>query len=164
MASLQSLAQVALIGVGATALMDAWLLLLRRFGVRTLDMALIGRWVGHLARGTLTHPAIAAAQPIRAERTLGWLVHYGVGVAFAGLLIGSQAIEWARHPTLLPAVVFGVGSVVAPLFVMQPAMGAGFAASRTPAPLKNCLRSLANHAVFGVGLYLAASLIAWASR
>jgi len=164
MTTLQSLAQVALIGVGATALMDAWLLLLGRMGVRTLDMALIGRWVGHLARGTLMHAAIARAGPIRAERALGWLAHYGVGVAFAGLLVGSQDIEWARHPTLLPAVVFGVGSVVAPLFVMQPAMGAGFAASRTPTPLKNCFRSLANHAVFGVALYLAASVTAWVSR
>lgn len=164
MASFRSFAQVALIGVGATALMDAWLLLLGRMGVRTLDMALIGRWVGHLARGRLTHAAIARAQPIRAERALGWLTHYGVGVAFAGLLLGSQGVEWARQPSLLPAVVFGVGSVVAPLFVMQPAMGAGFAASRTPTPLKNCLRSLANHAVFGLGLYLAASLIAWVWR
>ena len=30
------------------------------------------------------------------------------------------------------------------------------AASKTPAPVRNCLRSLANHAVFGLGLYLAA--------
>lgn len=39
---------------------------------------------------------------------------------------------------------------------MQPAMGSGFAARRTATPLKNCLRSLVNHAVFGSGLYLAA--------
>jgi len=44
--------------------------------------------------------------------------------------------------------------------VMQPAMGLGVAASRTPSPLKNCLRSVVNHAVFGLGLFLAASVIA----
>jgi hypothetical protein len=59
---------------------------------------------------------------------------------------------------LLPALAVGVATVVVPLFVMQPAMGAGFAASRTPTPLKNCLRSLATHAVFGVGMYLAGAL------
>ena len=47
---------------------------------------------------------------------------------------------------------------------MQPAMGSGFAASRTPTPLKNCLRSLANHTVFGLGLYLSALVIALISR
>jgi hypothetical protein len=39
---------------------------------------------------------------------------------------------------------------------MQPAMGLGVAASRTPSPLKNCLRSVVNHAVFGLGLFLSA--------
>jgi len=32
--------------------------------------------------------------------------------------------------------------------------------TRAPAPLKNCLRSVANHGVFGVGLYAAAAVIA----
>jgi Protein of unknown function (DUF2938) len=50
--------------------------------------------------------------------------------------------------------------VAAPLLVMQPAMGAGLFASKTPTPWKSCMRSLLNHSVFGVGLYLAASLIA----
>jgi hypothetical protein len=60
--------------------------------------------------------------------------------------------------------VFGVATVAAPLLVMQPAMGAGFAASRTPTPLKNCLRSTVNHAVFGLGLYGAAAAIAALQR
>ena len=37
---------------------------------------------------------------------------------------------------------------------MQPGMGAGIAASRTPAPNKARLQSLLNHGVFGVGLYI----------
>ncbi len=164
MALFQTIAQVAFIGIGATAVMDAWLLLLKRLGVPILNFAFIGRWVGHLAQGTVAHAAIAKARPIAGELALGWFTHYGVGVVFAALLVASQGVEWARQPSLLPALAVGLGSVVAPLFLMQPAMGAGFAASRTPTPLKNCLRSLANHAVFGVGLYLAASLVAWLWR
>jgi hypothetical protein len=61
-----------------------------------------------------------------------------------------------RAPTFVPALIAGIVTVLAPLFILQPAMGAGVASSRTPAPLMNSLRSLANHAVFGVGLYLAA--------
>lgn len=41
------LAHIALVGIGATALLDAWLWLLQRLGVPTGSFALIGRWVGH---------------------------------------------------------------------------------------------------------------------
>lgn len=156
MTTLHGITLVVLIGIGATAIMDAWLALLARLGVRTLDFALLGRWVGHLPRGRFAHVSIAKAPPIRSERALGWIAHYAIGVAFAGLLVGIQGIAWASRPSLLPAIIVGAGTVVAPLFIMQPAMGAGFAAARTPAPLKNCLRSVANHTVFGLGLYLAA--------
>ncbi|PAU63895.1 hypothetical protein BZL41_11280 [Pseudomonas sp. PIC25] len=161
MTLLHDIIQVSLIGIGATAVMDLWLSLLRRLGVQTLSMAFIGRWVGHLFRGRFAHAAIAKAQPIPSELALGWLTHYVVGVAFAGVLVALAGIDWTANPTLLPAVLVGAGTVVAPLFVMQPAMGAGFAASKTPTPLKNCLRSLANHTVFGLGLFISALLIDW---
>ena len=54
-------AHILLIGIGATAVMDAWLLLLQRLGVPTLNFAMIGRWVGHWRNGTWTHDAIANA-------------------------------------------------------------------------------------------------------
>lgn len=148
------------IGIGATAVMDIWLTFLKSRGVKTLDFAFIGRWVGHLARGRLRHAAIARAQPIRNELALGWLMHYVTGIVFACLLLVIAGTGWARSPTLLPALLVGVGTVIVPLFAIQPAMGAGFAAARTPTPLKNCIRSLANHAVFGLGLYLSAVLLA----
>jgi hypothetical protein len=161
MSPLHTIVQVALVGIGATAVMDIWLVALNRLGVPTLNFAFIGRWVGHLARGRFAHRAIGEAAPIPAEVPLGWLTHYAVGIGFAGLLVAIQGLEWARQPTLLPAVAVGVSTAVIPLFVMQPAMGAGFAGSRTPSPIRNCLRSLANHTVFGAGLFLAATLVNW---
>jgi hypothetical protein len=161
---LQDFPLAMLIGIGATAVMDAWLLLLRRLGIPTLNFAFIGRWVGHLLRGRFSHAAIAKATPIRGELAWGWLTHYAVGVAFATVLIGIQGAQWIYSPTLLPALAVGISTVAAPLLVMQPAMGSGFAASRTPTPVKNCLRSLANHTVFGLGLYLCAQVIALISR
>ena len=161
---LQEFPLAMLIGIGATAVMDAWLLLLKHLGVPTLNFAFIGRWVGHLFRGQFAHAAIAKAVPIRGELAWGWLTHYAVGMAFATVLVGLQGADWVRSPTLLPALAVGVCTVAAPLLVMQPAMGSGFAASRTPTPLKNCLRSLANHTVFGLDLYLSALVIALISR
>lgn len=150
------LGRIALVGIGATAVLDAWLALLRRRGVPTLDLALVGRWAGHAARGRWRHDAIRKSAPFRHEAALGWLLHYAIGVAFAAALVAAGGAGWLHSPTLLPALAVGIATVVAPLLVMQPAMGAGVASSRTDAPVRNCLRSVANHAVFGLGLYLAA--------
>ncbi|HDS1748642.1 MULTISPECIES: DUF2938 domain-containing protein [Pseudomonas] len=148
------------IGVGATVVMDLWGLLLRRLGIATLNFAMIGRWAGHLRNGRLRHQAIAKADPVRHELALGWGIHYAIGVLFAMFLLVVVGEGWLLAPTLLPAVVIGVVTVVAPLCFMQPAMGAGFFASRTPAPARNCLKSLITHFVFGVGLFLSAGLLA----
>lgn len=160
MTLLQDLARVAGIGIGATMVLDAWLLVLRRLHVPTLDFAMIGRWAGHAVRGRWKHEAIARAAPVRAERALGWSVHYLTGVAFAGLLVALSGVGWTRQPTVLPALALGIGTVLAPWLLMQPAMGAGIAAARTARPHANRLRSVANHTVFGAGLYLAAAAIA----
>jgi len=157
---LQDLPRIVLIGIGATAVLDAWVMLLRRLGVPVLRIEFIGRWVGHLFRGRFAHAAIAQAAPIPGERAWGWLAHYVIGIAFAALLVAVQGAAWTHAPTLLPALVAGLVTAVMPLCVMQPAMGAGFASSRTPTPLKNSLRSVANHAVFGLGLYLSAAVLA----
>ena len=149
------------VGAGATIIMDLWLMFLKRLGVQTLNFAFIGRWVGHLRHGQFIHASIGKAPPIFGELLLGWLTHYAIGIFFAALLIAIQDVAWISNPTLLPALCIGMGTVVAPLFVMQPAMGSGFAASKTPTPLKNCLRSFINHTVFGFGLYLSAYLFAW---
>ena len=148
------------IGIGATVVMDVWGLLLRRLGVATLNFALVGRWAGHLLGGRVRHQAIAKAEPVRHELALGWGIHYAIGVLFAMLLVVIAGEGWLQVPTLWPAVVVGVCTVVAPLCFMQPALGAGFFASRTPTPARNCLKSLATHFVFGVGLYLSAGLLA----
>ena len=160
---LQDLARVVLIGVGATAMMDAWLYLLKRLKVPTLNFALVGRWFGHALCGRWKHAAIARAEPIKGELALGWLIHYGVGIAFAGVLVSIFGMAWARNPSLVPALLVGAGTVVAPLFVMQPAMGSGVASSKTDAPVRNSFRSVVNHTVFGAGLYVAAAMSNWIS-
>ncbi len=108
----------------------------------------------------LAHASIAQAAAVRHERALGWFVHYATGIVFAALFAVVAGDGWWRHPTPGTAVAFGLATVAAPFFVMQPAMGAGFAASRTPAPHRNRLRSAVNHLLFGLGLYVAAALAA----
>jgi len=158
------LARVALIGFGATVVMDAWLLVLKRLGVPTLNFSMLGRWVGHWRRGVFVHQAIARSAPVKGELALGWLMHYATGIVFAALLAAVCGPAWLHHPTLAPALAVGVGTVAAPWLLMQPAMGSGVAFARSPSPAANRIRSVANHAVFGLGLYAAALLLETISR
>lgn len=151
-----TIAPVGLIGIGATAVMDVWLFALARLGVPTSSFGLVGRWVGHFPSGRFVHPAIGKSAPVRGELALGWLTHYVIGIVYSAAFVALLGAEWVREPRLLPALVFGLVTVAAPWFLMQPAMGAGIAASKTSTPLANNLRSLSNHAAFGLGLYLAA--------
>ncbi len=148
------LVSAVLIGTAATVVMDAWAMIrLRLLRVPALDYGLVGRWLGHLVRGRLRHARIAASPPVPAERLIGWSAHYLIGIGFAGVLLAIFGLGWTRHPTLGPALLVGIGSVAAPFLVMQPAMGAGLAARRTPNPAIARLHSLVTHAVFGLGLY-----------
>lgn len=157
---MELLLRSALIGVGATATMDAWAAVLRRFGIPSLNFAFLGRWLGHLPRGTFLHESIAKAPPVRGELALGWCAHYGIGVTFATVLLLTAGLEWARAPSLGPALGLGLVTVVAPLFILQPALGLGIASSKTATPVFNALKSVATHTVFGLGLYGAALLTA----
>ena len=149
------------IGIGATALLDLWGVIQRRFlGVAPLSMRMLGRWTGGLARGRFVHRSIAASEPVRGELPLGWGAHYAIGIAFAFLLVAVWGVTWARNPTLAPALIIGIGTIAAPLFILQPGMGLGIAASKAPRPWIARLRSLATHTVFGFGLYLSARLLA----
>ena len=154
---MKDLLPVIFTGLGATAVMDLYAWVRRRlFGVALPNYALVGRWIAHLAEGTIRHASIARAQPRRFERAIGWTAHYGIGIGFAGILALAAGPDWFRGPTLLPALLVGIATVAAPFLIMQPAMGAGVAASRTPNPRAARFQSLATHAVFGLGLYLAA--------
>ncbi|MBI4914505.1 MAG: DUF2938 domain-containing protein [Acidobacteria bacterium] len=145
------------IGVGASLLMDAWNLLLKRaFGIPSLNYCLLGRWLLHMPEGTFIHSSIAAAPPRRFECAVGWFAHYTIGVVLALVFLALAPGDWPVRPTVLPALLYGIGTVVFPLFVLQPSLGLGIASSKTPKPVQARLKSLVTHVVFGVGLYLCA--------
>lgn len=145
------------IGIGATLFMDLWNLFLKRsFGIPSLNYCLLGRWLRHMPEGTFRHASIAAASPRSMECQAGWMAHYSIGVVFALVLAALTSGDSMARPTLLPAVLFGIATVVFPFFVLQPSIGLGIAGAKTPAPAQARLKSLVTHTVFGAGLYLAA--------
>ncbi|WP_338883348.1 MULTISPECIES: DUF2938 domain-containing protein [Xenorhabdus] len=149
-----------LIGAGATVVMDLWAVFIKRcFGIPSLNYSMVGRWIGHIPKGKLTHTSILQAEPVKGETGIGWFAHYLIGIIFAGLLLLIYGLDWAKNPTFLPALIIGIVTVVAPFFIMQPGMGLGMAASKTPAPNTARLRSLITHTIYGIGLYLSALLL-----
>jgi hypothetical protein len=147
-----------LTGAGATALIDVWALARKRLlGIPALDYGLVGRWLVHLGRGRFRHERIAASPPVPGERPIGWTAHYLIGIAFAAVLLAIWGLDWMRQPTLAPAMIVGLASAAAPFFLLQPGMGAGIAASRTPRPNAARVQTLVTHAIFGLGLYGSAS-------
>lgn len=141
-----------IVGVVATVLMDLWGVLRKPlFGIPAAEYRLVGRWLSHLARGRFQHESIAKSPAAKGEVLTGWVGHYLLGVAFAAaflLIVGTAGV---RSPA--PALIFGLVTVLVPFLVMQPAMGMGVAASRTPRPRAARIQSLITHLVFGAGLY-----------
>lgn len=153
------------VGVGATLVMDLWNLFLKRmFGIPSLNYCLLGRWLRHMPEGTFRHPSITAAPQKTLECPVGWIAHYTIGVVLAVAFVVLASGEWLARPTLLPALLYGIGTVVFPFFLLQPSFGLGIAASRTSSPTQARLKSLVTHTVFGVGLYVCALAVSYILR
>jgi hypothetical protein len=151
--------EAVLVGLGATLLIDLWALFLRRaYNIPSLSYCLLGRWVLYMPDGKIMHENITATPRKQHECTVGWITHYLIGTALALVFVVLASVSWLEHPTLLPALAFGVATVLVPFLTLQPAFGLGVAASKTPNPSKARLKSLMTHTVFGTGLYLWAYL------
>jgi hypothetical protein len=151
-----------LIGLGATFTTDVWALFLKHaFKSAAPNYCLVGRWFRSMPEGIFKHSNIASAPRKSAECTVGWIAHYMIGVTFAVAFLALAGNNWLQHPTLLPAILFGIVTVLMPFFIMQPAFGLGLAASKTLNPTQARLRSLMNHISFGMGLYLSGLLVNW---
>lgn len=154
---LDAIIRAIVIGVGATAILDLWIAAGSRFfGIAGPNWAMVGRWVGHMPSGTFTHTNIGQARPVRGELALGWFVHYATGVFYGLLLVALWGIQWLQQPALLPPLILLWVFLIAPYFVMTPAMGGGIAAAKTKHPNVERVKSIVGHSVFGLGMYLTA--------
>ena len=148
------------IGIGATLFMDIWNLVLNRtLSIPSLNYCLLGRWICHMPGGTFRHASIASAPEKPFECPVGRIAHYAIGVVFALAFVTLAPDDWIVRPTLMPALLYGIGTVVFPFFIMQPSFGLGIAASKTPHPTQARLKSLLTHTVFGIGLYVCARAV-----
>lgn len=150
----------AVIGTGATILMDLWAVLLAvAFGQPWPNWALPGRWVAECCRGRVFHDDIGKAPRRVNEQTIGWIFHYAVGIIYGIALVLITGPQWLATPTFLPAFIWGIVTIAGGWFLLAPGMGAGWAASKRPNPTKVRAMNLVAHTVFAIGLYGTALLI-----
>jgi len=160
-----SLISAIFIGLGATLTFDLWAQFLKyTFKITSSNICLVGRWLRCMPEGTFKHANIASTLQKSAECIIGWVGHYTIGIMFSIAFLAFAGSNWLQHPTLIPAIAFGVVTVLAPFFIMQPLMRLGYGASKTSNPTQARFRSLMNHTAFGIGLYLFALLVNWFLR
>ena len=152
--------QGVLIGVIATVGMDIWAAIVKQvLRLPTADWAMVGRWFGHMSRGKFVHRPISESAPIPHELVIGWIGHYVTGIVYGLAYLYIVQILLPTGPSLNSALIFGLITLAAPWFIMQPAMGAGVFATKTPRPSLMRLINLSMHAIFGVSLYVGWLLI-----
>lgn len=154
---MQTLIKIVVIGIGATLTMDIWAFILKLFNIKSLDYKFLGRWVGNLTKGKVRHNKIFDTTPFPYEKLIGWIAHYAIGITFVFLLVLIYGKEWVENPTLKPAILIGLVTIIAPFFLMQPSFGIGIAGSKLPAPNIARFKSLITHCFYGFGIYLSAS-------
>lgn len=151
--------KIIIIGTGATLIMDIWAYLLSLLNIKSLDYRFVGRWLGYITKGTFKHDKIFNTKPYPNELIIGWLAHYTIGVFFTFLLFFIYGKNWFETPTILPALVIGITTIVAPFFIMQPSFGFGIAASKLPNANIARFKSLVTHTIYGLGIYVTAILL-----
>ncbi|MAQ84075.1 MAG: hypothetical protein CMH12_12675 [Maritimibacter sp.] len=148
-------------GLLGTVAMDLWAILLARFaGQPKPNWAMPGRWLAHALRGKLFHADIAAAKPVAGELHLGWFFHYAVGVIYGVVFAVLAGAGWRADPTFLPLWIYALATIAAGWFLLQPGMGLGWGASKTPNPWKVRGLGLVAHTVFGLGMWIGALVMA----
>lgn len=156
-----------LLGVLATAFMDLWAMVQTKItGQPALNYGLVARWITHFVRtGELfleKRGGIQQIPPIKDEKTMGMLAHYGIGVSLAIFFVFFfSSADFFLAPSVFYAITFGVITTLIPYCLMQPAFGAGYFASKTPKPNETRLKSLIAHFSYGLGLYIAGFVCRW---
>jgi hypothetical protein len=148
---------ILVMGIVATLATDLWQRLLQAIaGLPPANWGLVGRWVAWFPRGVFVHRPITATAPVSGEDAIGWAFHYLVGIGYAALYFAIVRLGLVAGPTIVSALVFALMLLVAPWFVMQPALGLGVMAARMPNPAATRAVNVSVHLAFGMGLYLGA--------
>ncbi|EZQ10540.1 DUF2938 family protein [Acinetobacter sp. Ver3] len=143
------------LGLSATLIMDflGWVRAMI-FKIPSFNYAYLGRFFFLVKNKKYVYRNITEAPVHKFEYITGWVFHYITGIFFA--LIYTYIDN--SHTTLeafISSILFGLSTAIIPFLVMQPILGFGFFASKTPNQWISIKNSLVAHLNFGIGLFIA---------
>ena len=146
-------------GVLGTLVMDSLNHLFARTGMLSkIDVAMIGRMSAGWARGRFRYRHPDEMDPIAREKLLGYITHYAIGVGLAFIYVLGWALLVGGPASPVWALVYGVATTVASLFLVYPSMGMGVCGRRSAEGIRAPLSPLANHLFCGIGMAVAVAL------
>lgn len=144
-------------GLAGTLAMDVWAIILERVaGVARPNWGAVGRWVVESSQGRVFHESIGDVAEVPGENRIGWMFHYLVGAIYGLIFIALAGPAWLDAPDFISVWIFSLITIGAGWFLLQPGLGLGWAASKTPNPNKVRVLGLVAHTVFGLGMWAAA--------
>jgi len=140
-------------GLLGTLVMDSLNHLFARLGILLkIDVRMIGRMFAGWADGRFRYIHPSEMQQVPNEKLYGYITHYAIGVGLAIPFVLGWAIFVGGPLSPVWALIYGVATTVASVFLVYPSMGLGLFGWRSPEGFRAPLSSLANHFFFGLGM------------
>lgn len=150
--------QSILIGLFSTVFMDVITWILEKlFKIKPLNYALIGRWFLYWKEKKFTHKTIVHSSPRLGESKWGWGIHYLTGIIWVIFYLILNEV-YLFNSSFISILIFSLCTTLVPFIIIQPALGFGFFAKKTPNQLISIRNSLLAHIAFGSGIYLSLNL------
>jgi len=148
--------EMILMGIFATYFMDllAGILVKRKVIHSYIGPEAVGRWFLYMFKGKFTHKDILKTPALNSENLWGFLSHYLIGIVLAGIYLFLELWVPIVSDQLWMPFVFGIATVILPWFWLNPCMGFGFLASKSPNRAHIIRTSLVNHTNFGLGFFI----------
>jgi len=140
-------------GLLGTLLMDSLNHLFAQYGIiLKIDVRMIGRMSAGWANGRFRYRHPDEMKQVANELLYGYISHYAIGVGLAIPFVLGWAIFVGGPLSPVWALIYGVATTVASVFLVYPSMGLGLFGWRSPEGFRAPLSSLANHFFFGLGM------------
>ena len=148
------------VGVAATVTMDMLAVASRKAGWTVGARGdWVGRWYLGVFRGQFVHRDIALSPEQPGERRAALVGHYLIGVVLAVFYVVGARWLGISPEGLLAAVGYGLATCVFPWLLVFPCLGFGLLGLKGPPELELLRASVANHLVYGLGLWWSAGAL-----
>lgn len=105
-------------------------------------------------RGRFVHENINKSNPLRNERTVGWIFHYFTGATLA--ITYPAILLWLNGAVpdnnLIPGLIWGLATALLPWLVLFPDFGWGLFDVRSPQNIRPVLSPSVEHSIYGLGV------------